>query len=241
MADTAKRSNDKHPKTHWISAIRNKLIAGVLVAIPVVVTIWVLNVAYRFIKGISDPWLRKIQLVAADPSTDYAGLTANQLPGVSFFVTLILLLLLGIMATNVLGKKILSSFEKLLTRIPIVASVYTSVKQVIDSIQSYNDVQKFKRVVYVEYPSEGCKLIGFSTGQFYDSGLEREMTSVVLPTSPNPMTGLLVIVPTDRVTDADLTMEEATKMLISAGLVVPKRQRGEAIAAGIQAALSGRH
>jgi uncharacterized membrane protein len=240
MANTPKRSNEPHPKTHWLSAIRNKLIAGVLVAIPIVVTIWVLNVAYRFIKGISDPWLRKIQLVAADPASDYAGLTANQLPGVSFFVTLILLLLLGVMTTNVLGKKILSSFEKLLTRIPIVASVYTSVKQVIESIQSYNDVQKFKRVIYVDYPSEGCKLIGFSTGQYYDGGLECNMTSVVLPTSPNPMTGLLVVVPTDRVTDADLTMEEATKMLISAGLVVPKRQRAEAIAAGIQAAISPR-
>lgn len=228
----------KHQKTHWLSTFRNKLIAGVLVAIPIVVTIWVLNVAYRFIKGISEPWLRKVQLVAADPATGFAGLTANQLPGVSFFVTLLLLFVLGIMATNVLGKKILSTFEKFLARIPIVASVYTSVKQVIDSIQSYNDVQQYKRVVYVDYPSEGCKILGFSTGQFFDSGLERDMTSVVLPTSPNPMTGLLVIVPTDRVTDADLTIEEATKMLISAGLVVPKRQRREALAASIRAAVS---
>ncbi len=236
MRDSAKRSQQSPHPTHWLSAIRNRIIAGVLVAIPIVVTIWVLNVSYRFIKGISDPWLRKVQLVAPDTASNFPGLWANQLPGVSFFVTLLLILLLGFMATNVLGKKILSSFERLLMRIPIVASVYTAVKQVIDSFQSYNDVGQFKRVVYLEYPSEGAKIIGFSTGQFYDAGLEREMTSVVLPTSPNPMTGLLVVVPTDRVIDAGLTMEEATKMLVSAGLVVPKRQRREALAASIEAA-----
>lgn len=235
MRDSAKRSPKTQTATHWVAAIRNRIIAGILVAIPIVVTIWVLNAAYRFIKGISEPWLRKVQLVAPDPTTNFPGLWANQLPGVSFIVTLLLILLLGFMATNVLGKKVLSSFENLLMRIPIVASVYTAVKQVIDSFQSYQDVRHFKRVVYLDYPAEGAKIIGFSTGKFYDAGLEREMTSVVLPTSPNPMTGILVVIPSDRVIDAGMTMEEATKMLVSAGLVVPKRQRRAAIAASIEA------
>ena len=235
MRDSVKRSHHNPHQTHWISAIRNRIIAGVLVAIPIVVTIWVLNASYRFIKGISEPWLRKVQLIPPDPVSNFPGLWANQLPGVSFIVTLLLILLLGFMATNVLGKKVLSSFEKLLMRIPIVASVYTAVKQVIDSFQSYQDVRHFKRVVYLDYPAEGAKIIGFSTGTFYDAGLEREMTSVVLPTSPNPMTGILVVVPSNRVTEAGMTMEEATKMLVSAGLVVPKRKRGETIAATIEA------
>jgi uncharacterized membrane protein len=235
MRDSAKRSPQSPSPTHWVSAIRNRIIAGILVAIPIVVTIWVLNVSYRFIKGISEPLLSKVQLVAPDATSNFPGLWANQLPGVSFFVTLILILLLGFMATNVLGKKVLSGFELLLMRIPIVASVYTSVKQVIDSFQSYNDVRQYKRVIYLEYPSEGAKIIGFSTGQFYDPGLECEMTSVIIPTSPNPMTGLLVIVPNDRVTDAGMTMEEATKMIVSAGLVVPKRFRHETLASSIEA------
>src|SRR5581483_1747153 len=178
-------------------------------AIPIIVTVWVLNLAYGFITGISEPLLHKLGI-------DFAGL--------SFLVTLIMLIAIGFMATNVLGQRILDWFERLLLRIPLVATIYTGVKQVIDSIKSFNNVSNFKRVAYIEYPSEGCKLIGFVTGQFYDERLSIEMTSVVIPTAPNPMTGLVVVVPSHKVIDSSLTIEEATKMIVSAGLVAPKRK-----------------
>ena len=192
-----------------LSEVRNKLFAGILVAIPIIVTVWVLKVAYGFITGISEPFLEK------------AGVRA---PFLGFFVTLLLLLALGFMATNVLGKRILESCERFLLRLPFIAPVYASVKQVIDSMKSFNNSSTFKRVVYVDYMADGSKFIGFVTGQYYDHGLGQEMTSVVIPTAPNPMTGIVVVVPTAKVINSQLSMEEATKLIVSAGLVVPKQR-----------------
>jgi uncharacterized membrane protein len=204
-----------HQWPHFLAGLRNKLLTGILVAIPLVVTIWVLNLAYGFIKSISEPLLSKIWISQTK--------TLSMIPGVSFAVTLIMLILLGFMATNVLGKRMLEGFDHLLMRIPIVSTIYAGVKQVIDSFKSFNSVSDYKRVAYVEYPSEGSKLIGFVTGQYFDSTLQKEMTSVIIPTAPNPMTGLVVVIESSRVIDSSLTMEEATKMILSAGLLVPKR------------------
>ncbi len=96
----------------------------------------------------------------------------------------------------------------------------------IDSFKSFNDMANFKRVVYIQYPSEGCKLIGLVTGQYFDHKLEREMVSVVIPTAPNPMTGLVVIVEASKVVESELSLEEAMKLIVSAGLVSPKRKLG---------------
>jgi len=193
-----------------LAVLRNKLLTGIVVAIPIVVTIWVLNLAYTFINGISAPFLARLGM--------------RDVPGLGFFVTLLFLLGLGFMAANVIGRRILESFEKFLLRVPLVATVYAAVKQVIDSVKSFHNVSNFKRVVYIEYPSEGCKLIGFVTGQFYDEFLRQEMTSVVIPTAPNPMTGMVIVVQSDLVIESELTLEEAMKLVVSAGLVVPKRK-----------------
>lgn len=212
---------------HWreiLKDIRNKLLAGVVVAVPIIVTIWVLEIAYGFIKGISGPVLGKFWLFRPNPRDAYPGLTLDQIPGVSFFVTLLMLVLLGYMATNVLGQRILDWFERQLMRIPLVATIYTGVKQVIDSFKSFNNMANFKRVVYVEYPSPGCKLIGFVTGQYYDQRLRQEMISVVIPTAPNPMTGLVIVVEAAYVIESELSLEEAMKLIVSAGLVSPKRK-----------------
>ncbi len=223
MTDEIPPSKKKIVKaTKLVATFRNKLVAGVLVAIPLVVTIWVLNLAYRFIKGISDPFLRQVVIVEADRAHGIALKTLADTPAVGFIVTVLLLLLLGVMATNVLGKKVLGTFEALLLKVPFVATVYLAVKQVIDSINAYGNLATFKRVVYIDYPSTGAKLIGFSTGVFYDDVLGEEMTSVILPTSPNPMTGFLIIVPSRSIIVSSMTMEQATKLIVSAGLIVPR-------------------
>lgn len=191
-----------------LALLRNKLFTGIVVAIPIIVTIWVLKLVYGFINEISAPLLRALGL---------------DIPGLGFVVTLLLLISVGFMATNLLGQRILESFERMLLRIPLVASIYAGVKQIIDSIKSFNNVSNFKRVAYIEYPSDGCKLIGFVTGQYFDARLGVELTSVVIPTAPNPMTGLIVVVPSHKVIDSSLSIEEATKLIVSAGLVAPKR------------------
>jgi uncharacterized membrane protein len=189
--------------------LRNKFFAGIVAAIPLIVTFDVLKIAYGVINDISAPFLKKF-------GVDF--------PGLGFAVTLVMLMGLGFMATNVLGQRMLLAVEKLVLRIPLVATIYAGVKQVIDSVKAFNSGSQFKRVAYVEYPSPGCKLIGFVTGQFFDERLQMDMTSVVIPTAPSPMTGIVIIVESSRVIDSSLSIEEATKLVVSAGLVVPRKK-----------------
>jgi uncharacterized membrane protein len=192
-----------------LAGLRNRLLAGVAVSIPIVVTVEVLKVAYKFINGISEQFLKPFGI-------DY--------PGFPFLVTLLVIFVIGAMATHVIGRRVLDWCERMLLRVPVVASIYNGVKQIVDSFKSFNNPANFKRVVYVEYPSQGCKLIGFVTGQFFDPVLKRDMTSVVVPTAPNPTTGLVLVVESHRVIESALSLEEAMKLIVSAGLVVPKKK-----------------
>jgi uncharacterized membrane protein len=203
----------KMPTVKWRSifvVLRNKLFAGIVAAIPLIVTFYVLKIAYGFINDISEPFLDKI--------------FGKPTPGLGFAVTLVMLMVLGFVSTNVLGQRMLLGFEKLVLRIPLAATIYAGVKQVIDSVKAFNSGSQFKRVAYIEYPSPGCKLIGFVTGQYYDERLRMDMTNVVIPTAPNPMTGLVMVVESSRVMDSSLSIEEATKLIVSAGLVVPRKK-----------------
>lgn len=194
----------------------NKALTGVVVAIPLLATLWVIQLAYDSINNVSAPALEHLGV---------------HLPLLPFFVTLGVFIALGFMASNVFGRRILEKMEGALLRIPVLATVYAAIKQVIDSFKSFKNMENFKRVVYLDYPATGARLIGFVTGQYYDSKLGEEMTTVIIPTAPNPMTGLVVVVPADQLTESSLTLEEAMKMVVSAGLVAPKR-RPEAVLQG---------
>lgn len=187
--------------------IRNKLIAGVAVAIPTVVTIWVLNLAYRFISGISSPFLKAMGI--------------GHIEWLGFFLTLLILFLVGLAATHVIGRKIIATAEELVLKVPVIATIYSAVKQVIESIKKFQGGMTFKRVVYVHYPATGSRLIGFVTGQHEEPATGKCFTSVFIPTAPNPMTGFLLMVDSAEVIESSLTLEQASKMILSAGLVGP--------------------
>lgn len=211
-SDLSRLGKMKFSAVNWretLVILRNKLFAGIVAAIPLIVTFDVLRIAYAFINDISEPFLKKFGV---------------DIPGLGFAVTLLMLMGLGFMATNVLGQRMLLGFEKLVLRVPLAATIYAGVKQVIESVKTFNSGTQFKRVAYVEYPSPGCKLIGFVTGHYFDERLKLDMTSVVIPTAPNPMTGIVIVVESSRVIDSSLSIEEATKLVISAGLVVPRRK-----------------
>ena len=203
--------------SHWkaiLANFRNKLITGVFVAVPLVVTFWVMSFAYKQISEVGKPFLVLI--------FGLFGFDASNVRWLAFILTVIMFFLLGMLATNVLGKRLIEAAEQLLLRIPVVATIYNVIKQIIESLKQFNNGVKFERVAYVKYPAEGCYLLGFVTGTFIDPGTNMEMTGVLLPTSPNPMTGFLVVVESSKVINTSLTMEEATKLILSAGLVGPK-------------------
>lgn len=195
-----------------LTMLRNRLIAGVLIAIPIIVTVWVLQIAFNFISTISLPWLTAVGIQAPK--------------AVAFFVTLLVLLGLGFMATNVAGAKIIAGTERLLLKIPGVAPVFSATKQIIEAFKGMSGPTSFQRVVYVEYPSPGCRLIGFVTGQYFDPAANKELTTIFLPTCPNPITGFVLAVDSENVVDAPFGLDEATKMLVSVGLVTPKGLAG---------------
>lgn len=185
----------------------SRLVTGIVIAVPLIVTLWVLWLGYGFIGKISEPiW----QAFGVKDSTL-----------LNFFTTVILLLAVGFMAAHVLGQRIIESTEAALMRVPLVAPLYGAVKQVRDSFRMMKSGAQAKRVVYLEYPSEGSLLVGFVTGQYFEPNLQRDYTLVFLPMAPNPLAGFVVAVPNEKIIECSLTFEEATKLIVSGGLVVP--------------------
>jgi len=194
-----------------LGLLGNRLLAGIAIAVPLVVTYWVLAFGYRVITGLSEPWLKTFGL---------------NIPGLGFFITLAFFTALGFMAAHVIGRRLLERGESFVLRIPVIASIYAGSKQILQSLQGATAAGKSRRVVTVDFLDTGSYLIGFATGSFTEAGSGRVMSTVFVPTAPNPTTGLIIAVPAERVKDCDMSMEEASKLLFSGGLVTPGRPVG---------------
>lgn len=208
--------------------LRNKFLAGLAVALPLLITFWILQSAYHLLHGWSVPLVDFIARfineltgrIIVDPSSPTY---QHVLTFVGFMIPLMVFLALGVMATNVLGVRVVTAMDKLLLSIPLVSFIYKSLKQVIDGFKGLGGRQNFKRVVYVDYPSGDMKMLGFVTGQYLDPEQNKILAAVFIPGALSPMTGLLLVVPIEQVTDAPLTVEDAMKLIFSGGLIVPTR------------------
>ncbi len=210
--------------------LRNKLLAGIALALPLVITAWILWSVYSMLKGVSDfalghlaSWVNDFfgEILIDVTSEGYRHFVSF----VGFLIPLLAFVFLGVMATNVIGRRVVTAVDQLLLRIPLVSFLYKSLKQVIDAFKGLGGKQNFKRAVYVDYPSTGARMLGFATGQFYDSQLEKTLVSVFIPGALSPMTGLLLVIEEDMVTDAPISIEDAMKLIFSGGLVVPGARR----------------
>lgn len=196
---------------------RNYFLAGLAFAVPLVVTGWVLVLVYKAIASISEP------LVGTLLDRIFEKSPPPMVVSVLGFLTIIGVITgVGFMARNVIGSRLLRLVDRLLMKVPVVAFIYQGLKQIVESVRAAGAKREFKRVAYVEYPSPGCRLIGFVTSEFFDQGLQQTMICIFVPTSPNPMTGFVIVVEEDKVQDTTLSMEEASKIIFSAGLVSPE-------------------
>jgi uncharacterized membrane protein len=161
------------------------------------------EIAGREVISLEDPLVKRI--------TAFAG----------FMLPLVVIASLGVLATNVIGARVVHATDKLLLRVPMVAVIYKTLKQVIDAFRGFGAKQNLKRVVYIEQGG-GVRMLGFATGQFTDTQTGKAMTCVLVPTSPSPMTAILLIVDSDKVTDAPISIEDSMKMILSGGLVGPQ-------------------
>jgi len=202
--------------------LKNDLIAGLLVVIPLATTIWLTYVIANWVIN----FLTQIpkQLNPFDSLNPFLTNLLNILVGLA--VPLMFILLIGLMARNIVGKWLLDVGEQILQAIPLAGSVYKTLKQILETLLK-DSKSKFRRVVMVEYPRKGIWTIGFVTGEVSNqlqSNLSQPMLSVFIPTTPNPTSGWYSVVPEADVIDLSISIEDAFKVLISGGIVSPNEK-----------------
>ncbi len=194
--------------------LRRYVVAGILVWLPIGVTIFLV----RFLIGILD---RSLLLIPQQYRPEE--LIGFAIPGLGLVLTLVILLVTGVLAANIVGRSMVGLWESMLERIPIVRSVYSAAKNFAEIVFS-DSGQSFKKVLLIEYPRKGLYSLAFQTSNRLGEVQERtgeEVICAFVPTTPNPTSGLIIIVPTKDVIELDMEVDEALKMIISLGVVVP--------------------
>jgi uncharacterized membrane protein len=205
--------------------MRRYLIAGVLVWMPILATIIVI----RFLVGLMDETLT-ILPAAWQPEA----LLGFRIPGLGAILAFVVLLLTGMFGTNLLGKQLVGGWEGLMKRIPFVRTVYGGVKSFAETV--FTDQGKsFKKVVVVQYPRVGIWSIGFVVAEQMGELSDRtgsDLVGVFIPTTPNPTSGFIIFVPRNDVVELTMTIDQAMKMVLTLGVVVPDPKRVATPAAG---------
>lgn len=202
--------------------LKKYLIAGLLVWLPMAVTVWVLHAVLGMMDGVFGWILSTTQVVL--PGALHGPIEAlRQIPFLGFIFVGLMLLLTGVFATNIAGQWALHQGGRVLNRIPIVKSIYSSVKQVSDTLFSSNG-NAFREAVLVQYPRAGSWTIAFITGRpggEVAARLAGEHVSLYVPTTPNPTSGFFLMVPRGEVVPLRMSVDEALKYIISMGVVSP--------------------
>jgi len=203
----------------WKQDLKNDLIAGLLVIIPLATTIW-LTVTIAI-------WVIDFLTQIPKQLNPFEGLNPFLINilnfVVGFTVPLLSILLIGLMARNIAGKWLLDFGERFLQAIPLAGQIYKTLKQLLETLLKDTN-SKFRRVILVEYPRPGIWAIGFVTGNVssdIQAQMPETMLSVFIPTTPNPTTGWYAVVPEKDVVNLSMSIEEAFKVLISGGIVSP--------------------
>ncbi|WP_455202964.1 DUF502 domain-containing protein [Kaarinaea lacus] len=198
------------------------ILTGVLTVIPLWITWLVFEFFLQQLSNIGRPWVRAL----AKATQKYLPSVSEMLvapwfeSGLAILVTIIFLYLLGWLATRVIGKRAISVFDALINRIPLVTTIYSSVKKLISAVQQKPD--KVQRVVLIPFPTPEMKTVGFVTRILKDKHSGEELAAVYVPTTPNPTSGYLEIVPLNQVISTDWNIDEAMTFVISGGAVAPE-------------------
>lgn len=194
--------------------LRNYLIAGLLIWIPIMVTVWVV----RFLSGILDQ-----SLVLLPPSWRPEALVGQYVPGVGIILSFLLLLLTGLLVRNLFGSQLVEGFEGLVRRIPVIGAVYGGAKTFSETVLT-DKGRSFKQVVMVEFPRAGAWSIGFLMSENIPEIRSRtgaDLVNVFVPTTPNPTTGFLIAVDWRELHLMDMSVDDAFKMIFTLGVIAP--------------------
>ncbi len=210
------------PVSLW-TRLRNYFLTGLIIAAPLAITIYLSWWLVSFI----DDWGRQIVLPFVPAFYNPEQYVPYTIPGIGIFFSVIFLTLLGFLTANIVGRSLINYGEHLLGRMPLVRNLYSGLKQIFETVLSERS-HTFQQVALAEYPRKGLWAIVFvsvpAKGEVQArlGGDERQMVSVFLPTTPNPTSGFLLFVPENDLVLLDMSVEEAAKLVISAGLVTPE-------------------
>lgn len=197
--------------------MRKYFITGLLILVPLVITVWVLKLILTTMD-------QSLLLLPEDWQPNR--LFGFQVTGMGAVLTVLVVFLTGVLARNFIGTRIVHLWERLLGRIPIVNSIYSSVKQVSDTLFSSSG-NAFRKAVLIPYPHEHSHTIGFLTGVpggGVEQHLQGDYVSVYVPTTPNPTSGFFLMMEKSRVVELDMSVDAALKYIVSMGVVVPGDQ-----------------
>ncbi len=193
---------------HVAKRVRAHFLAGLLVVIPLMATLLILKWLFEWVDDILQPVIR--------------GVFGRPLYGLGFLSTVVLVYITGVVTTHFGGRRLVVFGESLLTRVPIVRQMYNGIKQVVESFTAPRETG-FMEVVMVEFPRKGMYMLGFITNATSDES-GRRLVNVFVPTAPNPTSGFLQIVPEEDVIRTSVPVDDALKMVVSAGRVSVRRK-----------------
>ena len=208
-------SSTQHSKSNVMARLRRYLLTGIVVTAPIAITIYLTYIFFSFI----DKHVGKII-----PELWYQGpYGTTTVPGLGVVIAVLFFITIGWLATNFLGKLIIGFYEYVLDRMPVIRTIYGATKQLFETIMA-SQSSAFREAVMLEYPRKGVWSIGFVTGR--SEGEVQELTkeetiNVFVPTTPNPTSGYLLFVPKKELKYLDMTVEEAVKLVVSAGIISP--------------------
>jgi uncharacterized membrane protein len=204
-----------------LAQIQRNIIAGVFIVIPIWLTIWVITFLIDLLIEFGSPIASRLSVWIAPESPGLASLfQAGWFQNLAA-VAIVLggLLVIGVIGRAVIGRRLLELFDSLMARIPIIQSIYGSARKLIQTVQS--KPEGHQRVVLIEFPTPGMKAVGLVTRTFIDPATGTEIAAVYVPTTPNPSSGYVELVPSTALTQLDWTVNEALTFIISGGAVAP--------------------
>ena len=189
-----------------ISHFRRIILTGLLAIVPVALTFYILKGIFTFLDNLTSPIFKEMDIY---------------IPGLGILLTLLLVYFLGLFITNILGKRVLYWLEKLIKNIPLVNTIYNTIKQITHAVTGTSE-NNFQSVVYIEYPRKELWTLAFVTGESKNEN-QVEFYHLFVPTTPNPTSGVFIIIPKKDTRKTELNIEEALKSVISGGMLASKQ------------------
>lgn len=224
MTFNANQNPPPKPRGRLFTSIRNNFLTGLAVVLPVAITIWAVWSFIGFVDARVLPFL-------PDKYNPLTYIDVN-VRGLGVIVFIIFTTFIGSLTKGIFGRSLVRTAESLVDRMPVVRSIYNGLKQITETVVNQSNAS-FEKACLVQYPRKGIWAVAFistkTSGEILPKSGQDDMTSVFLPTTPNPTSGFLLFVPTKDIIELDMSVEDAAKLVISAGLVMPPNRKERAL------------